>query len=53
MSKLFFDNAITEIDILGPQFSAECEILSQSAELASFRGISMFSQNSAEFGTGR
>jgi len=38
----------------GPQFSAERRIfLSRAAEFAHFRGISMFSQNFAEFGTGQ
>ena len=36
----------------GPQFSAAHRILSQATEFAHFRGISMFSGNFAEFGTG-
>jgi len=37
----------------GPQFSVQRGILSRAAEFAHFRGISMFSRNFAEFGTGR
>jgi len=37
----------------GPQFSVEHRILSQVTEFARLRGISTFSWNVAEFGTGR
>jgi len=40
-------------DNQGPQFSSKCGILSRAAEFAHFSGISMFSQNFVEFGTGR
>jgi len=37
----------------GPQFSAECRILSWAAEFARFRGISIFLRNFVDFSTGR